>query len=278
MEFNIFLLFGVCAIINTQFNYHIVNALLGSGVRNAFEEEFPFIVAFRRINNVNPNPSRDHICTGALITKQHVLSAAQCHDRRLVNQTIVLHGSNSLLYCTTYRILWWITFNKWADLTGRNHLFSDNDISVTKLIYEVQGNVEPALLSSVPYDDLVHEEVDLAGWGVNFRRAVSLNMLTAKTRILSIRECENHIQHLVDRIIGIHERHFCTFHDPFVLMLRGDFGGPVLHNHKIIGVNKNVLPDLGKDYNQFKVNIHTSINYYRVFLTAVTNEDFNFEN
>ncbi|XP_011495578.1 PREDICTED: chymotrypsin-2-like [Ceratosolen solmsi marchali] len=245
MGFNIFSLLAVSAILCVQYNIPLINAMIGRDVHNAHIRNFPFMVAFKNINNVNAGPSRDHICSGALITTRHVLSAAQCLENRLINQTIILHGTISLVTSSPYTILWWITFNEWSNYRNRHLLFRENDISVTMLTHEIQGNVEPAVLSTVSFHNLVDEYIDLVGWGVNHRRFISPNLRTAQVKVLSNRQCEDQMQ-LLGQVMEIHERHFCTHSEPFIILKRGDFGGPVIHHRKIIGVSIDVIPDLGK--------------------------------
>jgi V8-like Glu-specific endopeptidase len=89
-------------------------------------------------NPANPIPVEDHFCTAALISKQHVLSTAHCIARKLPNETVVLAGTNNLIFGRLYRISWWITYNEWAELRRRTIIFEDNDISIIKVnqIYE----------------------------------------------------------------------------------------------------------------------------------------------
>jgi secreted trypsin-like serine protease len=109
--------------------------MVGVNVKEAKPREFPFIVSFMRINTANPRPSSDHICTASLITRSHVLLAEHCTNNKVRNETMILAGSNNLNYGRVYRILWWITFNEWAQhryIHLQNHM---NDISIIKVNY-----------------------------------------------------------------------------------------------------------------------------------------------
>jgi hypothetical protein len=86
-------------------------------------------------NPVNPIPVEDHFCTGALVSKQHVLSTAYCIARKLPNETVVLAGTNNLIFGRLYRISWWITYNQWAQFRHRNDNDQDNDISISRVNY-----------------------------------------------------------------------------------------------------------------------------------------------
>jgi hypothetical protein len=121
--------------LGNQCTFLTVNALIGSNVREARRHEFPFVVSLMHYNPVNPVPVQDHICTGALVSKQHVLSTAYCIINRLTNQTIVLAGTNNLVFGRLYGISWWITYNEWSQFMSQPLIFEENDISITKVDY-----------------------------------------------------------------------------------------------------------------------------------------------
>ncbi|XP_011495241.1 PREDICTED: azurocidin-like [Ceratosolen solmsi marchali] len=277
MAFNIFLLLAVFTIICTQCNLPTVNAMIGPNVRVAHEREFPFIVAIKHINLENPMPIRDHICTAAMISKVHVLSAAQCTENRIIANTAILYGSNALIFAEEYRIRWWINFNQWTILKHRPLVNLDNDIVIIKLTREIEGDFQPAQLWPLPNNDITAQYVHLAGWGMTERRVLSLSLLTDSTVIITNNACEHHIRRETGRIFHIHERHFCSLGITFTLLQRGDFGGPVLYCNKIVGINKQVLPEARRELNNQKINIHTSIHFYREFIEDVNNDHFNWE-
>ncbi|XP_011495582.1 PREDICTED: trypsin-like [Ceratosolen solmsi marchali] len=274
MEFIKFLLLAVCAIICTQCNFPTVNALIGSEVRKVQPEEFPFLAAFRHVNLTDPHPTRNHICTGSLITRSHVLSAAQCIENRLISQTVIAHGSNSLVYCIEYRIQWWITYNQWSLYMNRPLEFVDNDVSVTKLWTPVRGEFHLAQLSTIPTTHAIDDHIVLVGWGVNNRRKISRKMLSSVAKVKSMNECQELIRQASGRVTVIRENLFCTHNSPYTLIKRGDFGGPVLYFNNIIGINKEIRPEVLNDYNRLKVNIHTNIDYYRDFITHALENNF----
>ncbi|XP_011495580.1 PREDICTED: uncharacterized protein LOC105360385 [Ceratosolen solmsi marchali] len=253
-----------------QCNFPTVNALIGVEVRSAHVREFPFLVAFKHINVINPHATRDHICTGSLISRSHVLSAEQCIRNRNKNETAILHGTNSLSSCVQYSIEWWITFGEWSNYRNRQVEYDNNDISITKLTHDVQGILQTAILSTVPFVNLVDKSVRFAAWGVNNRRMMSRTILTATARTITNSACEHKISQLTGLRHEITNNYFCTHNSPFTLLKRGDFGGPVLYFNNIIGINKEILPQIANEYNHHKVNVHTSINYYREFIADVT--------
>jgi V8-like Glu-specific endopeptidase len=81
----------------------------------------------------NADPADDHICTAAIITRTHVLSAAHCIINRIVNETVVAVGSIVLTSARLHRISWWITYNEWCDSENIVKEFEDNDISIIKV-------------------------------------------------------------------------------------------------------------------------------------------------
>jgi hypothetical protein len=88
-----------------------------------------------RIDVNSAVPANDHICTGSLISRQHVLSASYCTLNRLWNETVVHAETNNLLVGRVYGIAWWIRYNEWCIYRQRANPFHDNEISITKVNY-----------------------------------------------------------------------------------------------------------------------------------------------
>ncbi|XP_011495577.1 PREDICTED: uncharacterized protein LOC105360382 [Ceratosolen solmsi marchali] len=258
----------------TQCNFPTVNALIGSEVRSAQSGDFSFLAAFRHVNLLDPHPTRNHICTGSLITRSHVLSAAQCIENRSPNETVVIHGSNLLDYCAEYNIEWWITYTEWALYRNMFLDIVDHDVSVTKLTHPIEEQFQVGRLAPISITDAVDKFVRMAGWGISNQRQISRAILLGSARVLFNDDCERRIFDASGRAVMIGESHFCTHNSPFTLLKRGDFGGPVLYYNRIIGINKEVLPDLVNRYNPEKVNVHSNIHYYREFILYVSNENF----
>jgi hypothetical protein len=122
--------------LGVQSNFPNVNALVGVNVRQAQPREFPYIVSFM-LNTQNPQPTHDHICTGSLITRSHVLIAEHCTVNVLANETIILAGTNNLQHGRVHRILWWINYNEWAMYRNIQIEFEVNDMCIIKVNYSL---------------------------------------------------------------------------------------------------------------------------------------------
>ncbi|XP_011495564.1 PREDICTED: thrombin-like enzyme 2 [Ceratosolen solmsi marchali] len=99
-------------------------------------------------------------------------------------------------------------------------------------------------------------------------------MRTAQLIVLRMRECSSKLSRILAELILIHNRYICTCADPHVVMNHGDSGNPVFYNGMVIAIHKSTMPFPGEVVNPQKINIHTTIHYYRNFITATTDSNF----
>ncbi|XP_011495583.1 PREDICTED: uncharacterized protein LOC105360387 [Ceratosolen solmsi marchali] len=137
----------------------------------------------------------------------------------------------------------------------------------------MDANFVPVTISYIPNNELVNEQVTLAGWGISRRRVVTPNMQTSITTVISNSECADKIYETTRQTVIIHHGLFCTYGVPYTLIQNGDIGGPVFHNNKIVGINKQIIPNTENNPSRI-VNVHTAINYYRPFITEIISHNF----
>lgn len=90
-------------------------AIQGINVRDAVENEFPFIVAISEVNNdINPALSNlRNFCVGTLISRKHVLTAEHCLVSKKLHEVELLVGCAHLDQCKAYEPEKWITWRQW---------------------------------------------------------------------------------------------------------------------------------------------------------------------
>ncbi|XP_011495567.1 PREDICTED: uncharacterized protein LOC105360373 [Ceratosolen solmsi marchali] len=228
-----------------------------------------------KLNFDNPRPVENHLCTAALISTQHVLSAATCTNDRLSNETLILLGDRNLNNCNIYSILWWINYDAWSEFKRVPRLYFVNDISISKLLRPVEHDIVPGVLLYMPNENLEASSAQVAAWGANNHHIITPYMLTSTVRFLSNSKCQSKLTKLEKSFVLVHERFFCTNAHPYVILFRGDFGGPLIYRNRIIGINKETLPQMDGNFHPSKINIHTSIFPYRQFIEDVTSIEYN---
>jgi secreted trypsin-like serine protease len=107
--------------------------MYGDNIRTAREQEFPSAVAIIISKHRNRDVRNNLECTGALVSRKDVLTAAHCISDRQRNRVKILIGSTDLYNAREFRPLRWITFNDWHyTMTGEVSMHP-NDIAMIKV-------------------------------------------------------------------------------------------------------------------------------------------------
>jgi desulfoferrodoxin (superoxide reductase-like protein) len=101
---------------------------------NATEPEFSSVVCITI--DIPLSNEINIICTGTLISLEHILTSAHCFNNAELTSINVILGSVHLAMTTKYYIMWWITYMQWATEMRRFLQFSSNDIAVIRVNFD----------------------------------------------------------------------------------------------------------------------------------------------
>ncbi|XP_011495555.1 PREDICTED: uncharacterized protein LOC105360362 [Ceratosolen solmsi marchali] len=105
----------------------------GVNVRFADPGEFPYVVSIKRFNPTNPQPEKDHVCTGVLVSHRDVLTAERCADTFGNQRPEIVVGNNNIREGTKHYVHWWMAVRQWANVRNVALEFLQNSL----LIYRV---------------------------------------------------------------------------------------------------------------------------------------------
>ncbi|XP_058810016.1 uncharacterized protein LOC131675163 isoform X1 [Phymastichus coffea] len=269
--------FASCIFLTVQvFAFVEAIPLMGDRVVVAEPNEFPFVVSFRE---KSMSGLFQHFCTGSLITRKHVISAAECFEGKILSEIrVVVAGKNWASQGYLYDIYSWLTYNSWAQNNGIPLTYLVNDVIIVKLLSTIsEKTTMPVSLSHLVDQQLYRTKALIVGWNVTSTLPASSILLKGEVTVLSPEQRKHQFKLVTNDKVTINNNYLATFAESYILINSGDTGGPLLDkNNHLIGITGDICPNRAwgnfsdEFLNNYKFNVHLSVNYYREFIQNVT--------
>ncbi|KAJ8681648.1 hypothetical protein QAD02_017440 [Eretmocerus hayati] len=249
----------------------------GENLRLVKEKEYTFVVSIQARPTEIDLKGR-HICTGALISRKHVLTAEHCLKGKSLSLLQVVLASSDFTKRVVHKIKTWISYEKWARIHNEPIRHENNDIAVLTLARKVlEPDVKPAQLSKKKESELNWMAAQMVGWQFANSDTTKPILFTGTVSIFTKEYCNDlcaiMLQSKEESRKHFHRNYICTMTTPSVLATQGDSGGPLFYkNDKILAVTiKGTKPTCAEESN--RMTIHLSIDNYRKFLNDVISND-----
>ncbi|XP_058797609.1 anionic trypsin-like isoform X1 [Phymastichus coffea] len=250
------------------------NPLVGDHVFPADPREFPFIASIRR-KFPEEQLNREHICTGALITQKHIITAAHCFRFIQIHEIdVIVAEENWTTPNFIYEIDSWVTYNAWARATGKTIEFLSNDVMIIKLSSPVNREVITPINITMWNEQQLHRtNAFMFGWNISSVNSGNIMLVKGQVTILTNCEYEHRLRLMTNEHHEITKNYLASSADPYILSSCGDSGAPLVDKDNVLlGITLGICPSVGwgnfslEFYRQYIINLHLNVYYYREFI------------
>ncbi|XP_011505261.1 PREDICTED: chymotrypsin-2-like isoform X2 [Ceratosolen solmsi marchali] len=198
------------------------------GGEDADITEFPYMASFRIYKD------ELLICGGAIISHQHILTAAHCFEnRRKSDIRVYLGTTNSRNYSIPYyKIRNVAAHPNYLKIDKKSRWTVLNDIAIVTIEPNIEFNAFQNKIDLPTKEIKVGETAIMTGWGWRtYPKGTTSNTLQ-KISMKVIPNCEydRDYPHMVN------DDHLCAFTEEKAGICMGDSGGPLVSHGKVIGI------------------------------------------